>query len=78
MLLSIELSAEAAANLEALAQQCSEVDAGREGATTHGPLDVLGLLAMLMEDAGMVLSRPGSWEASNMRRVLEGHGYEVG
>ncbi|MCD9046832.1 hypothetical protein [Luteimonas sp. MHLX1A] len=48
-----------------------------EGACTHGPLTVVGLLAMLAEDAGMVESRPGSWEASHMAQVLASHGYNA-
>ncbi|EKZ1926532.1 TPA: hypothetical protein ACKQCJ_004212 [Stenotrophomonas maltophilia] len=46
-----------------------------ERACTHGPLTVAGLLAMLAEDVGMVETRPGCWEASNMAQVLAGHGY---
>ncbi|CAJ7811100.1 Uncharacterised protein [Burkholderia pseudomallei] len=32
---------------------------------------------MLAEDAGMVISRPGSWEGANLAQVLLSHGYEV-
>lgn len=46
-----------------------------ERACTHGPLTVSGALAMLAEDLGMVESRPGCWEASNMAQVLASHGY---
>lgn len=46
-----------------------------EQACTHGPLTVSGLLAMLAEDVGMVETRPGCWEASNMAQVLASHGY---
>ncbi|WP_372169209.1 hypothetical protein [Xanthomonas axonopodis] len=46
-----------------------------ERACTHGPLTVAGLLAMLAEDVGMVETRPGCWEASNMAQVLASHGY---
>jgi hypothetical protein len=35
------------------------------------------LAAMLLEDAGMVISRPGSWEGSNMTDVLRSHGYRI-
>lgn len=45
------------------------------GPNTHGLLTVPLLLTMLAEDAGMVVSRPGSWEGANMRAVLQGHGY---
>lgn len=46
-----------------------------EQACTHGPLTVAGLFSMLAEDVGMVESRPGCWEASNMAQVLISHGY---
>jgi hypothetical protein len=32
---------------------------------------------MLAEDLGMVLTRPGSWEGTNMAQVLTSHGYEI-
>lgn len=47
-----------------------------ERACTHGPLTVTGALAMLAEDLGMVETRPGCWEASNMAQVLASHGYK--
>lgn len=47
-----------------------------EQACTHGLLTVAGALAMLAEDLGMVRSRPGSWEGSNMAQVLASHGYD--
>lgn len=46
-----------------------------ERACTHGLLTVAGALEMLAEDLGMVESRPGSWEGSNMAEVLSSHGY---
>lgn len=46
-----------------------------EQACTHGLLTVAGTLAMLAEDVGMVWTRPGSWEGSNMAQVLSSHGY---
>ena len=46
-----------------------------EQACTHGPLTVSGALAMLAEDLGMIETRPGCWEASNMAQVLASHGY---
>lgn len=72
--ISIELSAEMLGKLTELAERCSEAD---ENATSHGPLDVVGLLTMLAEDAVMVIDRPGSWEGSNMATVLTAHGYDV-
>jgi hypothetical protein len=32
---------------------------------------------MLAEDCGMVLTRPGSWEGTNMGQVRTSHGYEI-
>ena len=46
-----------------------------EQACTHGLLTVAGALEMLAEDLGMVDTRPGSWEGSNMAQVLASHGY---
>jgi hypothetical protein len=43
--------------------------------TTHGPLDMIVLAEMLMEDVALSVSRPGSWEGANMRQVLTSHGY---
>ena len=46
-----------------------------EQACTHGLLTVAGALEMLAQDLGMVETRPGSWEGSNMAQVLNSHGY---
>jgi hypothetical protein len=54
------------------------VDEERDGATTRGALTVERLLAMLAEDCGMVISRPGSWEGSGMANLLASHGYDLG
>lgn len=43
--------------------------------STHGPLDVATLLEMLLEDVGLMVSRPGSWEGANMANVMASHGY---
>ncbi len=42
---------------------------------SHGPLTLQGLMNMLGEDVGLSVTRPGSWEGSNMRTVLTSHGY---
>lgn len=73
----IQVSEETAMNLHALAACCADEDRRREGFTSHGALTASKLLAMLAEDAAMVMSRPGSWEGSNMAQVLQSHGYEV-
>ena len=73
----IEVSEEVAANLAELARRCSQADEERNGATTHGPVEPADILAMLAEDAAMVVSRPGSWEGSGMAQHLSAHGYEI-
>jgi hypothetical protein len=75
--ITIEIPDDLADQLEKLAKLCAEADQAREGATTHGPLTVPALLAMRAEDAGMVLTRPGSWEGSNMGTVFSSHGYQL-
>lgn len=52
-------------------------DERQEGFTSHGALTPTTLLAMLAEDAGLVISRPGSWEGANMVQVLSSHGYQL-
>jgi hypothetical protein len=74
--IQIEISDETAQRIAELAEQCTEADQQRNGATTHGALTIETVLTMLAEDAGMMMSRPGSWEGSNMWTVFEGHGYQ--
>ena len=74
--INVEVSDELAARLDEVAKLCTEADQARAGATTHGALTASTLLAMLAEDAGMVISRPGSWEGVNMKNVLDSHGYQ--
>jgi hypothetical protein len=62
-------------NLQAVVANCNRAEASRDGATTHGKLDVPRLLAMLAEDVTMTNTRPGSWEGANMQQVLDSHGY---
>jgi hypothetical protein len=52
-------------------------DRDRDGATTRGELDVPALLAVLAQDAAMVIARPGSGEGSKMADLLSSHGYEL-
>lgn len=73
--ITITVSQATAEALDELAKACSEADKARNGVTSHDPLTPAKLLAMLAEDAGMVITRPGCWEASNMHQVLESHGY---
>lgn len=74
--ITIEIDDETAKNLDKLAELCTQAQEKSEGFTSHGKITVPSLLAMLAEDAGMVISRPGSWEGSNMATVLRSHGYE--
>ncbi len=73
----IDVSDETAATLARLMKACNESHDARDGFTTHGKLSPERLLAMLVEDAAMVITRPGSWEGSNMAQVLMSHGYDV-
>lgn len=75
--ITIEVSDDTFAALGELASACSEADKFRQGFTSHGKLTPSKLLAMLAEDAGMVITRPGSWEGTNMTQVFSSHGYEV-
>lgn len=75
--ITIEVSDQDKEQLEELVKLCNRIDGIREGATTHGPLTVPRLLAMLAEDAALVLRRPGSWEGATMHQLLTSHGYEV-
>jgi hypothetical protein len=75
--ITVTVSEDTAEALLKLAKLCSEADTFRDGATTHGKLTPAKLLSMLAEDAGMVITRPGCWEASNMHQVLTSHGYPV-
>ena len=75
--ISIEVSDAVAADLVELARRCSEIDGVGDGVTSHGPLDVPALLAMLAEDAAMVIRRPGSWEGAGLGQQFASHGYEV-
>jgi hypothetical protein len=47
-----------------------------DGTNTHGKLDIPTLAQMLLEDVGLMIRRPGCWEAENMRSLLSSHGYE--
>ena len=75
--ITITISEDTAEALTKLAAYCSDEDKARNGATTHGSLTPSKLLAMLAEDAGMVITRPGCWEAANLDQVLVSHGYSL-
>ncbi|MCW3699898.1 hypothetical protein [Burkholderia cenocepacia] len=74
---SIAVSDATAASLRELAARCTRENKRSEGFTSHGDLTPETLLEMLAEDAAMVISRPGSWEGSNMAQVFSSHGYEI-
>ena len=73
----IQVSEETAQTLAILAASCTRANKRCDGFTSHGALSVSAMMAMLAEDAAMVISRPGSWEGSNMAQVFSSHGYEV-
>ena len=62
-------------DLVVVAASCTRIHQAKGGGTSHGELDVAGLLLMLAQDAAATTSRPGSWEGSNMQSVLDSHGY---
>ena len=72
----IEIDDQTAGDLAELVKQLN-ANADPQPFNSHGPLTVRKLAAMLLEDAGMALSRPGSWEGSNMADVLRCHGYKA-
>lgn len=78
-MLNIEfrISDERADSLTELARRCAQAHADRPDATTHGALSLADLLALLIEDAAMVIDRPGSWEGEAIRQILMRHGYEI-
>ncbi|MFS2023848.1 hypothetical protein [Massilia sp. CT11-137] len=62
-------------DLVVVADSCTRIHKANGGFTSHGELDVQGLLMMLVQDAAATNTRPGSWEGSNMQQVLDAHGY---
>jgi hypothetical protein len=48
---------------------------GQRTDSSHGPLTLETLAAMLLEDVALAIRRPGSWEGANMGTVLAAHGY---
>jgi hypothetical protein len=74
--IAVAVSSDTYQNLVTVVKNCNLSHAERDGATSHGPLDVSGLLTMLAEDVAMTNSRPGSWEGANMQQVLDSHGYQ--
>jgi hypothetical protein len=74
--IQIEIDNQTAAVLAELVHQIN-ANAGPDPFNSHGQLTVMKLASMLLEDAGMVISRPGSWEGSNMADVLRCHGYKI-
>jgi len=75
--IAVSMSDETAAALARLVKACNAAHDERDGFTSHGKLTAASLLAMLAEDAAMVMTRPGSWEGANMAQVLQSHGYDV-
>jgi hypothetical protein len=74
--IAIALTQQIYTDLLTVVDNCNLADENRNGATTHGKLDVSSFLGMLAEDAAMTNTRPGSWEAANLQQVLDSHGYQ--
>lgn len=72
---AVPLNHETYVSLLALVDSCNRAEQSRNGATTHGKLDIPKLFAMIAEDAAMTVTRPSCWEAANFQHVLESHGY---
>lgn len=75
--ITFQVSEETAQSLAVLAAHCTRANKRCDGFTSHGALSVSAMMAMLAEDAAMVITRPGSWEGSNMAQVFSSHGYGV-
>lgn len=76
--IAIALSWDVYTNLLAVVESCNLAHESNNGATTHGRLDIPGLLGMLAEDVAMTNTRRGSWEGANLQQVLDSHGYYSG
>ncbi|MHB1239855.1 MAG: hypothetical protein ACYC18_05070 [Gammaproteobacteria bacterium] len=73
--ITISIDDRTVAALDELVGWCNEANRAASGCTSHGALTRSRLLAMLAEDAGQVVTRPGSWEGAGMRTLLNSHGY---
>jgi hypothetical protein len=69
MQITIEIPDDTAHRIE------EHIAAAKSDFNSHGPLTLQRLMDMLAEDVGLSVTRPGSWEGSNMRDVFIGHGY---
>jgi len=49
--------------------------AGQNETSTHGALDMVGLVQMLLQNVGLVI-RLKSWEGQKMGELLTSRGYE--
>lgn len=72
MKIEIEITEQDAALIEEFMEE-NQTDEGN----SHGPLDMIVLAEMLLQDVALAVRRPGSWEGSNMSQVLSSHGYRV-
>jgi len=50
--------------------------AGQNETSTRGALDMVGLVQMLLQDVGLVIRLPKSWEGQKMGELLTSRGYE--
>lgn len=72
MKIEIEISDQDAALIEEFLDENQS-----ETGNSHGPLDMIVLAEMLLQDVALAVRRPGSWEGANMSHVLYCHGYRV-
>jgi hypothetical protein len=78
-IIEVEVNADVAEALQELAGRCNHCSAIGDGFASHGAAFTPGkLLAMLAEDAAMLVTTPDSWQSANMQRVLASHGYMLG
>lgn len=78
MAVEVELTEEIVVALTQLAGRCNHCSAVSDGFASHGAsFNVAKLLAMLAEDAAMMITQPDSWQSAHMRRVFAAHGYRV-
>jgi hypothetical protein len=73
--IQVTVDADTYENMQAAIGRCNASEDETEAMGSHGRLDAAGLLVMLAQDVAMTVSQPDSLEGTNMRRVLDYHGY---
>lgn len=76
--IEVEVTEETASALTELAGCCNHCSTVSDGFASHGAsFTPSRLLAMLAEDAAMLVTQPESWQSANMGRVFAAHGYQI-